>query len=80
MLQKFLVFRRCSNPKFLDLVKILNHIQDKHQDPELRRMSTEELIRRKYVSIPENLCSYKCRLCNRLFVGQSQQRVLQHQK
>ena len=75
----FVLFR-CSNPKFLDLVKILNHIQDKHMDPELRRMPVDDLIRRGLVTIPDNLASYKCKLCNRLFVGQSLARVLQHQK
>ena len=71
---------RCTQPKFLDLVKILNHIDDKH--PEEARMcsNNDDLIRRNMITIPQNLSSYKCKLCNRPFVGQPLKKVLQHQR
>ncbi len=68
----------CSQPKFLDLVKIVNHIVDKHS-VEYRRLSNDELIRRNMVAVPVNLFTYKCKLCNRQFVAQPLSRVLQHQ-
>eukprot|EP00095_Tigriopus_kingsejongensis_P012122 maker-scaffold97_size377342-snap-gene-2.17 protein:Tk12122 transcript:maker-scaffold97_size377342-snap-gene-2.17-mRNA-1 annotation:"hypothetical protein DAPPUDRAFT_122326" len=69
----------CSRPKFLDLVKILNHMDDKHFS-ETRNKSKEELIRRNMIAIPRNLQSLKCRLCNLPFVGQDVHNVLDHQR
>ncbi len=91
----------CSQPKFLDLIKILNHIWDKHPQVCWREIScrvvpslvlslpeqeagpncnADDLIRRGMISVPINLSSYKCKLCNRQFVGQSLTAVLQHQR
>ncbi len=70
----------CSQPKFLELIKILNHIWDKHPTEMGSDGSADDLIRRGMITIPCNLSSYKCRLCNRNFVGQSLSAVLKHQR
>lgn len=69
----------CSRPKFLDLVKVLNHMDDKHYS-ETRNKSNEDLIRRNMIAIPRNLHAYKCKLCQLLFVGQREKDVLEHQR
>ncbi|TRY61258.1 hypothetical protein TCAL_04217 [Tigriopus californicus] len=69
----------CSRPKFLDLVKVLNHMDDKHYS-ETRNKSNEDLIRRNMIGIPRNLHAYKCKLCQLLFVGQRERDVLEHQR
>ena len=70
---------QCSNPKFLDLVKILNHMEDKHSNM-IRGKSNDELFRRNMISMPQSLASYRCKICNRQFVGQTEEAVLLHQK
>ncbi len=40
----------------------------------------DDLIARGLISVPTNLTSYRCKLCTRLFVGQSLTAVLQHQR
>ncbi len=70
----------CHHPKFLDLMKILKHIWERHPSVAGNDPNPDELIRSGMISIPTNLSSYKCKLCSKAFVGQSLTNVLQHQR
>ena len=49
-------------------------MEDRHAN-ELRGRNNMDLIRSGLISAPLRLCSYKCKKCNMLFIGQTKEDV-----
>ena len=58
-------------------MQIINHMEDRHAN-ELRGRNNMDLIRSGLISAPLRLCSYKCKKCNMLFIGQTKEDVYRY--
>ena len=67
----------CSNPKFVMYEKLDDHLIERHSSM-VKHRSVDSLVRSNLISVPVNLASYKCRVCNRAFVGQNLDKIYTH--